>query len=118
VEPGGDATCTVRVWNTGDVVDAYAVEVLGPAAAWTDVEPATVSLFPGSNGVALLTFRPPRTPDALAGTLPFAVRVQSRDAGMATSVVEEGSLDVAPFAELAAELLANPVIEEFTLRTA
>jgi len=67
VEPGADATCTVRIWNTGDVVDAYAVEVLGPAAAWTDVEPATVSLFPGSNGVALLTFRPPRTPDALAG---------------------------------------------------
>jgi hypothetical protein len=105
VEPGADATCTVRVWNTGDVVDAYAVEVLGPAAAWTQVEPATVSLFPGANGVARLTFRPPRTPDVLAGTLPFAVRVQSRDAGMATSVVEEGSLDVAPFAELAAELV-------------
>src|SRR5215831_2318286 len=116
VEPGADATCTVRIWNTGDVVDAYAVEVLGPAAAWTDVEPATVSLFPGANGVARLTFRPPRTPDALAGTLPFAVRVQSRDAGMATSVVEEGALEVAPFAELAAELLPRTSHARFTGR--
>src|SRR5215470_3820870 len=116
VEPGRDAVCTVRVWNTGDVVDAYIVEVLGAAAAWTDVEPATVSLFPGADGVARLTFRPPRTPEALAGPLPFAARVRSQDAGMATSVVEEGSLDVAPFTELAAELLPRTSHARFSGR--
>jgi hypothetical protein len=115
-EPGRDATCSVRIWNVGDVVDAYAVQVLGPAAAWTDVEPATVSLFPGSNGVVRLTFRTPRTPEAPAGPMPFAVRVQSQDAGMSTAVVEEGSLDVAPFAEIAAELLPRTSHSRFAGR--
>jgi hypothetical protein len=116
VEPGGEATCTVRIWNTGDVVDAYAVEVLGAAAAWTAVEPATVSLFPAASGVVTLRFRPPRTPEAPAGTLPFAVRVQSRDAGMATSVVDEGALDIAPFTDVAAELLPRTSHARFTGR--
>jgi hypothetical protein len=116
VEPGREATCTVRIWNTGDVVDAYAVQVLGAAVAWTAVEPATVSLFPGANGVAVLTFRPPRTAEAPAGTMPFAVRVQSQDAGMATSVVEEGALEVAPFTEVAAELLPRTSHARFTGR--
>jgi hypothetical protein len=116
VEPGKEATCTVRIWNTGDVVDAYAVQILGAAAAWTTVEPATVSLFPGADGVARLTFRPPRTPEAPAGPLPFAVRVQSQDAGMATSAVEEGSLDVAPFTELTAELLPRTSHARFSGR--
>ena len=116
VEPGREATCTVRIWNTGDVVGAFAVEVLGAAAAWTEVEPATVSLFPGSNGVARLIFRPPRTADAPAGSLPFAVRVRSRGADVATSVVEEGALDVAPFTELTAELLPRTSRARFTGR--
>ncbi|HYW26291.1 MAG TPA: hypothetical protein VE953_19120 [Terriglobales bacterium] len=116
VEPGSEAVCTVRVWNTGDVVDAYVVEVLGAAAAWTEVEPASVSLFPGADGVARLTFRPPRTPEALAGPLPFAVRVRSQDAGMTTSIVEEGSLEVAPFTELAAELLPRTSHARFSGR--
>jgi hypothetical protein len=116
VEPGKEATCTVRIWNTGDVVDAYAVQVLGAAAAWTAVEPAAVSLFPGADGVARLTFRPPRTAEAPAGPLPFAVRVQSRDAGMATSAVEEGALDVAPFTELTAELLPRTSHARFSGR--
>jgi hypothetical protein len=116
VEPGREATCTVRIWNTGDVVDAFAVEVLGAAAAWTEVEPATVSLFPGSNGVAMLIFRPPRTAEAPAGSLPFAVRVRSRGADMATSVVEEGRLDVAPYTELTAELLPRTSRARFTGR--
>jgi len=116
VEPGQEATCTVRIWNTGDVVDAYAVQVLGAAAAWTAVEPATVSLFPGANGVATLTFRPPRTAEVPAGSLPFAARVQSRDAGMATSVVEEGMLEVAPFTEVTGELLPRTSHARFTGR--
>jgi hypothetical protein len=105
VEPGEEATCTVRITNTGDVVDAFDIEVLGGAAGWTVVEPATVSLFPGAEGSARLTFRPARSPNVPAGPTPFAVRVRSQDAGMQTSVVEEGTLEVGRYAELAADLL-------------
>ncbi len=104
VEPGHEVTCTVRITNIGDVVDAFDVVVLGAPAAWTAVEPTTVSLFPGAEGVARLTFRPPRSPDVPAGATPFGVRVQSQDAKWQTSVVEEGTLEVGPFADLAADL--------------
>lgn len=105
VAPGNEATCTVRITNTGDVVDAFYVEVLGAPSAWTAVEPPAVSLFPGAEGTARLTFRPPRSPEVPAGPMPFAVRVQSQDARLDTSVVEEGTLDVGRFTELAADLL-------------
>jgi hypothetical protein len=105
VEAGAETTCEVRIWNVGDVVDAFDVQVLGPAAAWTTVEPATVPLFPGASGVARLTFRPPRDASVPAGPMPFGARVVSQAAGPATAVVEEGSLDVGPFTEVSAELL-------------
>jgi hypothetical protein len=105
VEPGREATCTVRITNLGDVVDSFTVQVLGAAAAWTTVEPQTVNLFPAAEGVARLTFRPPRTSQVPAGTTPFAVRVQSQDARLETSVVEEGAIEVGRFTDIAAELL-------------
>lgn len=104
VEPGREATCVVRITNAGDVVDAYSVEVLGAAAVWTTVELPSISLFPGAEGSIRLTFRPPRTPDVPAGSMPFAVRVQSHDARLDTSVVEEGAIEVGRFTELGAEL--------------
>src|SRR6266487_6272885 len=105
VEPGKEVSCTVSITNTGDVVDAFTVEVLGDPARWATVEPASVSLFPGASGTARVTFRPPRRPEVPAGPTPVAVRVLSQDAGMETSVVEEGSLQVARFAEIAADVV-------------
>lgn len=104
VAPGREATCTVHVTNLGDVVDAFDVQVLGPAAAWTVIEPAAVSLFPGKEGAVRLSFRPPQGAGVPAGPMPFGVRVMSRDAGMATSVVEEGSLEIGTYRAMAADL--------------
>jgi len=42
VEPGGEATCSILVRNTGTVVDQFTVDVLGDARAWARVEPASV----------------------------------------------------------------------------
>src|SRR5205085_1351849 len=50
VEPGRSATCTLRVRNTGTVVDQLTLDVLGDAAAWATVSPPTLSLFPGADG--------------------------------------------------------------------
>ncbi len=62
VSPGGTATTTLTVRNDGDIVEAYTLEVVGDCAAWTTVEPARVSLYPGTSETVALTFAPPRSP--------------------------------------------------------
>src|SRR5436853_7643962 len=75
VVPGSTATCTVRVRNTGAVVDAFTLTVLGQPAAWTTVVPAALSLFPGADGTIDLHFAPPRSASVGSGAQPFGVRV-------------------------------------------
>jgi hypothetical protein len=104
VVPGGEAYLEVRVRNTGTVVDEFAVDVLGDAAPWATAEPPTLSLFPGAEGTTRVTFQPPRAPAVRAGSVPFGVRVQSRE-DPAGSSVEEGLIDIAPFLEPFAELV-------------
>src|SRR5438874_7089072 len=103
VEPGARALCTVRVRNTGNVVDEVHLEVLGEASSWATVEPSTLSLFPGTDGTATVTFAPPRSAGVPAGAVAFAVRVTPREdpRGM---TVEEGTVEVLPFVELGAEI--------------
>jgi hypothetical protein len=103
-EPGGKAVVGIRVRNTGSVVDQFALEVLGDAAPWASIEPPTISLFPGSEGAATVTFKPPRSPSVRAGALPFGLRVQSQE-DPAGSVVDEGTVEVAPFNEVTADLV-------------
>ncbi|MDX6564880.1 MAG: hypothetical protein QOE10_542, partial [Gaiellales bacterium] len=78
VDPGGVATCTVTVRNTGSVVDEFAFSVLGPAGEWADIQPPTLSLFPGAEGTATVRFRPPRDATTRSGRIPFGLRVASR----------------------------------------
>lgn len=103
VAPGGQASVEIKVRNNGTVVDQFALQVLGDAGGWSTAEPPTISLFPGAEQTARITFRPPRRPDVPAGPLAFGVRVASQE-DPAGSVVEEGVLQVEPFAETGAEL--------------
>jgi len=103
VEPGSQATTEIRVRNAGSVVDQFTFEVLGDAKSWSTLEPATLSLFPGSEETARITFSPPRSSQVPAGQLPFAIRVVSKE-DPDGSVVEEGTLEVAPFSDVFAEL--------------
>jgi hypothetical protein len=102
--PGGGATALVRVRNNGAVVDQFTFEILGDAAAWSTVDPPTLSLFPGAEGTATITFAPPRSPATRPGPLPFGVRVASKE-DPGGSAVGEGSLVVAPFSDISAELV-------------
>jgi hypothetical protein len=104
VVPGGEAACTVTVKNTGSVVDQFAVDVLGDSAPWAVAEPASLSLFPGSEGTTVVHFRPPRAASTTAGAMPFGVRVRSQE-DPAGSAVEEGTVTVAAFADTFAELV-------------
>jgi hypothetical protein len=103
VTPGTSATVDVRVRNTGHVVDQLTVEVVGEAAAWATVSPASVSLFPGNDQTVTVVFTPPMAADGPAGSVPFGVRVRSQEDPNGT-VVEEGVLEVASFLAVSAEL--------------
>ncbi len=78
-DPGGTATITLRVRNTGTVVDELRIVVEGPVAPWAEVEPTVLRLMPGTDGAASIRFRPPRIPLALAGPMGFVVRVHSHE---------------------------------------
>ena len=103
VEPGASVSLELRVRNTGTVVDQFSFEVLGGAATWAEFDPVRVSLFPQAEETIEVTFSPPRATDTASGAIPFGVRVQSRE-DPEGSVVEEGTLNVAEFSEVTAEL--------------
>ena len=104
VDPGSRAVTTLRVRNTGSIVDRFDVDVVGPTAGWVSVDPASLSLFPGAEGVVGITFAPPRASTPRAGTHPFGVRVRPA-ANPGGSAVEEGRVTVTPFTNVAAEIV-------------
>ena len=89
VEPGASVSLELMVRNTGTVVDRFDFEILGAADAWSRFEPPTVSLFPQGEETVKVTFSPPRAANTTSGSVPFGVRVQSREDPEGT-VVEEG----------------------------
>ncbi|MFC9066881.1 COG1470 family protein [Streptomyces harbinensis] len=104
VSPGDEAALPVRVLNSGTIVEEVRFEVVGPCAAWTTVEPETLSLYPGSTGTAVLRLRPPRDPGIAPGPTPLGLRVtHTSDDGRPQ--VPERTVTLAPYAEVTAELL-------------
>ncbi|MGW4568099.1 RICIN domain-containing protein [Streptomyces sp. NPDC004561] len=112
VDPGSSTRVRLRLRNTGDVVDEYRFEPVGPVAPWTRVEPPSLRLYPGTTGTVELTFAPPRTPDATAGPNPYAVRITPTEHPEATTV-PEGNLTITPFTEVRAELVPVTVKGRF-----
>ncbi len=104
VEPGQSVSVELRVRNTGAVVDEFTFDVLGDAAAWATVEPASLSLFPGAEGNARALFAPPRAASTPAGSIAFGLRARSKE-DPAGSAVEEGTVAVGAFMDPYAELV-------------
>lgn len=96
VVPGAEASLEVRVHNNGSVVDEFRLEVVGDASAWATVTPPSLNLFPGSDGTARVTFKPPQSAEVTAGVVPFGVSVASKQ-DPSGSATEEGSVDVQPY---------------------
>jgi len=104
VVPGAVVSCTVIVKNTGTVVDQFTIDALGDPGAFASAEPPTLSLFPGAEGSAVVSFAPPRASSTPAGALPFGIRARSQE-DPAGSAVEEGVLTVGTFSDTFAELV-------------
>ena len=104
VDPGGQAAVTVKVRNSGSIVDRFDVDVVGPTLGWVRVDPASLSLFPGVEGTVTITWEPPRASNPRAGVYPFGIRVRPA-ADPAGSTVEEGRISVTPFTSVAADIV-------------
>ncbi|MFI7081368.1 hypothetical protein ACIBO1_29100 [Micromonospora sp. NPDC049903] len=103
VVPGESVDIPVTIRNSGDVVEAYDLTIVGVPDAWVTFDPPRVSLYPGASQTVVLTVRPPRSSEVRAGDLPYGVRVVPSEAPE-TATVEEGVLTIAPFSEVGAEL--------------
>ncbi len=104
VKPGAQAACTVRVVNTGSVVDGILLDVLGDAGEWASVEPPEVNLLPGASASAKIVFSPPRAAELSPGEVPFGLRAMSRE-DPDGSRIEEGVVRVGEFSELDVSLV-------------
>ena len=104
VEPGATVSAVLRIRNTGRVVDQFSVEILGPAAAWSRIEPPSIPLFPGADGTVTFVASPPRSAAVPAGTCPFGLKVHAAE-DPEGSVVEEGVVHIGPYFDVTAELV-------------
>jgi hypothetical protein len=104
VTPGGEASTTVTIRNDGDIVEGYELEVVGECAAWSTVQPARVSLYPGTSQEVTVRLAPPRSPEVRAGRVPLGVRVLPVERPDAV-VVPETTVLVEPFGQLQAQLV-------------
>ena len=93
---------TVR--NDSDIVEAYEFEVVGGCAPWTTVEPARLSLYPGTSEQVAVVLRPPRSPEVRAGEVPLGVRVLPAERPE-SAVVTETTVIIEPFAKQRARLV-------------
>jgi hypothetical protein len=103
VTPGQETSTTMTVRNDSDIVEAYEFEVVGGCAPWTSVEPARLSLYPGTSEQVAIVLRPPRSPEARAGEVPLGVRVLPAERPE-SAVVTETTVVIEPFAKQRATL--------------
>lgn len=103
--PGGEPVLVpLTVRNTGDIVQAYDIEVLGVPQRFATVEPPTLSLYPGTSGTATIALVVPRSADVPAGDYPLGVKVTPTGTPD-EPVIQETSVRVLPFLETTAELI-------------
>ncbi len=121
VDPGAAAALIAYVANRTGIVDHFDLQVRGFAAGWWTVTPPTVHLVPfgaesGSYETeAAVSFRPPRSSEAVAG--PRTVRLIARSRSTGTEwESNEAVIRIAPFELFEGRLLPARVRATHTAR--
>jgi hypothetical protein len=107
VEAGGSAGSDVRVRNSGPDQVRLRLAVTGPGRPYSYLAPDRLTVEPGGEALARVTFHIPRAPQPPAGLLHFEVTATVSGAGAATvagAVGAAGTVDVAPFGNVSAML--------------
>ena len=78
--------------------------MVGPAAAWAEVVPPEISVYPKQDGTAAVILSPPSDGSALGGLVPFGILVCSTvDAN--ASAVAEADLEIGELLGLQAKIV-------------
>lgn len=104
VTPGVPAVVTATVFNAGDVIAAYRVDVLGVDARWVETDVETLQLFPGSSGTVVVTVTMP--PGIPAGTRTLGLQVTELTP---PGAVELAEVELVVVPEAAAALVIEPL---------
>jgi hypothetical protein len=115
VAPGEEVATTVTIRNRGRGGDDYALELLGPTAAWGRVTPPVIALPSAGEVSAKIVFTPPASPPALAAEIPFGVRCVSRIDGQ-RSVAAEAVLVVEAVSDVDFEIEPTQVRRRWSSR--
>ena len=99
-EPGQTATCDITVRNDGLASESVRLAVAGLPGPWGWITPSDLTVPPNGEAGARLCFQPPRSSNVAAGRFFYSVTATAN----ANAVTVEGSLDVAPFAEISTRL--------------
>ena len=112
VTPGEEFRAHFSVRNAGSIVETYNLIALGPGAPWVEIDPPALSLFPGEEGTALVTLRPPLSPSVVSGD--YVIGVQAMSAvRRANASSDELLVAVAPFYRFSTAIGRN----SFSIRT-
>lgn len=112
ITPGEAFRAHVDVRNAGTIVETYDLIPLGPAAPWVEIEPSSLSLFPGEEGTALVTMRPPLSPSVVAGDYMVGIQAMSQ-VRRENAASDELLAAVAPFYRFSTSIGRN----SFSIRT-
>lgn len=112
ITPGEAFRAHVDVRNAGTIVETYDLIPLGPAAPWVEIEPSSISLFPGEEGTALVTMRPPLSPSVVAGEYVIGIQAMSQ-VRRENASSDELVASVAPFYRFSTSIGRN----SFSIRT-
>ncbi|MGX5697698.1 COG1470 family protein [Agromyces soli] len=104
VMPGEQATFELTVSNDSLLVESYTLAPIGPVAGWTVVEPAQLTIYPGTTQTATVTVSPPRTSAAAQGRMPVGVKVQPAEQPEFQASAE-AEIEILPFSAVDAELV-------------
>ena len=75
VTPGAVAVLQLTVVNLGDSTDTFVLTPAGMAAGWSTINPATITLFGGTQQVVDIEVFPPLLPSTTAGPTSLSVRI-------------------------------------------
>lgn len=75
IAPGSTAFLELHVTNLADEEEAVSIISSGVTASWTNVQPRTLTLAPGSEQTVEVEVRPPRLPSTSFGPTSLAVRI-------------------------------------------
>ncbi|KQO96738.1 COG1470 family protein [Leifsonia sp. Leaf264] len=104
VTPGSPAVYSFTVLNDSLIVESYTLQAVGPAAAWTTIEPAALTIYPGKSERAVVTVLPPRAAESIPGDIAVGIRaIANEQPEMSASA--EATITLTPFSVADAELI-------------